>query len=122
MRVLASTALALSLTFLVAPLTHAANIEGSDGINSIGYLPCASQDGINMSDCGFEILRKEDGSFTLRILMPGGMTRYLYGQNGTITSTDSTGSLASKRLANKTIVHIRPEERFEVSNELIDSK
>ena len=97
-------------------------ISGTDGTRSIGHVPCAAQDGQPNANCPVEILPKEDGSVTLRVMLPGGQVRYLYVTNGKITSTDSTGSMGSKRLANTTIVHITPEERFEIPNSLLDNK
>lgn len=122
MRFITNTILALGLSLPLSSIALAANIAGTDGVNSVGTLPCAAQDGALLSDCNFEILRKEDGAFTLRVLLPGGTVRYIYGLDGKITGTDSTGSLASKRLANKTVVHIRPAEMFEIANDLIDPK
>lgn len=122
MRIIASTLLSLSLGLSLGAAALAANIAGTDGHNSIGTLPCSAQEAQLLTDCHFEALRKEDGSFTLRILLPGGDVRYIYGQDGKVTGTDSTGSLASKRLMNKTIVHIRPAEVFEIANELIDGQ
>jgi hypothetical protein len=122
MRFITNTILALGLSLPLGSIALAANIAGTDGVNSVGNLPCAAQDGALLSDCNFEILRKEDGAITLRVLLPGGTVRYIYGLDGKITGTDSTGSLASKRLANKTVVHIRPAEMFEIANDLIDPK
>jgi hypothetical protein len=122
MRFIAHTILALSLSLPLGSVARAATIAGIDGVNAIGHLPCAAQDGAILTECNFEILRKEDGAFTLRVLLPGGTVRYIYGMNGKITGTDSTGALASKRLAQKTIVHIRPAEMFEIANDLIDPK
>lgn len=99
-----------------------ADIAGTDGTRSIGHLACAARDGQPTTNCPVEILPKDDGTVTLRVMLPGGQIRYLYVSEGAITSTDSTGSMASKRLAKTTIVHITPEERFEIPNTLLDSK
>lgn len=120
MRILANIILLLTLALTIGSAAVAANIAGTDGNNAVGQLPCSAQEGQPMADCHFEVLRKEDGSFTLRVLLPGGDVRYLYGQDGKVTGTDSTGSLASQRLKAKTIVHIRPAEIFEISNQVID--
>ncbi|WP_162930199.1 hypothetical protein [Pseudophaeobacter sp. EL27] len=122
MRIMAITTLALGFTLSLGIPAIAANVAGTDGQDSIGNLPCSAQEGQLLSDCHFETLRKEDGSFTVRVLLPGGGIRYLYGADGKVTGTDSTGLLASKRLKNKTIVHIRPGEMFEIANELIDGQ
>jgi len=116
-------ALLACTTLLPLPgFAESANIAGTDGTRSIGHLPCAAKDGQPASDCPVEILPKDDGTVTLRVLLPGGQVRYLYVTDGAVTSTDSTGSLASKRLAKTTIVHITPEERFEIPNSLLTSK
>lgn len=116
-------ALLTCATMLPLPgIAQSANIAGTDGTRSIGHLPCGARDGQPTSDCPVEILPKDDGTITLRVLLPGGQVRYLYVTDGKVTSTNSTGSLASKRLANTTIVHITPEERFEIPNVLLDSK
>ena len=104
MRFIAHTILALSLSLPLGSVAHAATIAGTDGVNAIGHLPCAAQDGAILAEC----------------TLPGGTVRYIYGMDGKITGTDSTGALASKRLAKKTIVHIRPAEMFEIANDLID--
>lgn len=122
MRIITRTILTLGVTLSLGTPAIAANVAGTDGQNTIGNLPCSAQEGQLLADCHFEALRKEDGSFTLRVLLPGGGIRYLYGEDGKVTGTDSTGSLASKRLKNKTIVHIRPGEMFEIANELIDGQ
>ncbi|MEP2717586.1 hypothetical protein [Pseudophaeobacter sp.] len=100
----------------------AENVAGTDGVNSIGHLRCAAKEGANLSDCIYEMLPKDGGEFTLRIALPGGAVRYLYGKNGKITGTDSTSSMGSKRFANKTVVHIQPGELIEIPNSLIDPK
>lgn len=122
MRLFAKTLLALSIALPFGAPAIAANVAGTDGQNSIGTLPCSAQENSLLADCHFEMLQKDDGSFTLRVLLPGGNVRYLYGQSGAVDSTDSTGSLAAKRLRSKTIVHIRPAEVFEIPNQLIDAE
>lgn len=116
------TLLACTVLLPASGFAATADIAGSDGTRSIGHLPCAARDGQPASDCPVEVLPKEDGSVTLRVLLPGGQVRYLYVIDGKVSSTDSTGSLASKKLANTTIVHITPAERFEIPNSLLDSK
>ena len=116
------TLLACATVFPLSGFATGADISGTDGTRSLGHLPCAARDGQPASDCPVEILPKEDGSVTLRILLPGGQVRYLYVTDGEVTSTDSTGSLASKQLTNTTIVHITPAERFEIPNSLLNSK
>ncbi|NIZ61243.1 hypothetical protein DL239_09670 [Sedimentitalea sp. CY04] len=101
---------------------QSANIAGTDGTRSVGHIDCAVKDGQLNSSCPVEILPKEDGSVTLRVMLPGGQVRYLYATDGKVTSTDSTGSMASKTLANSTVVHITPAERFEIPNSLLVGK
>lgn len=99
-----------------------AKIAGTDGTRSLGHIDCAARDGQPNSSCPVEILPKDDGSVTLRVLLPGGQIRYLYVTDGKVTSTDSTGSLAAKTLANLTLVHITPQERFEIPNSMLTGK
>lgn len=113
--------LAITTLLPLPTLASGANIAGTDGTRSVGHVSCAAMDGQPSADCPLEILPKEDGSVTLRVLLPGGQVRYLYVTDGKITSTDSTGSMASKRLANTTVVHITPEERFEIPNALLEA-
>ncbi|AZV79036.1 hypothetical protein EBB79_14935 [Parasedimentitalea marina] len=115
-------ALACATVLPLSGFADNANIAGTDGTRSIGHIDCAAQDGQPNSSCPVEILPKEDGSVTLRVLLPGGQVRYLYATDGKITSTDSTGSMGSKTLANSTIVHITPQERFEIPNSLLAGK
>jgi hypothetical protein len=104
----------------VSAIASDANVAGSDGTRSIGHLGCSAQDGQTLSDCPYEALPKEDGTLTLRILLPGGKVRYIYVKDGKPETTDSLGSMGSRRLANRTVVLITPSERFEIPNSVLD--
>ena len=111
----------LCAVFLPATaLASDANVAGSDGTRSIGHLGCSAKDGQTLSDCPYEALPKDDGTLTLRILLPGGQVRYIYVKDGKPDTTDSLGSMGSRRLANKTVVLITPSERFEIPNSVLD--
>ncbi len=97
-----------------------ANIAGSDGTRSIGHLGCSAQEGQPLADCPYEALPKGDGGLTLRVALPGGKVRNIYVQDGKPETTDSLGSMGSRRLAKKTVVLITPAERFEIPNAVLD--
>ncbi|WIY23657.1 hypothetical protein [Parasedimentitalea psychrophila] len=114
--------LACAALMPLSGFAESAKIAGTDGTRSLSHIDCAARDGQPNSSCPVEILPKDDGSVTLRVLLPGGQVRYLYVTDGKVTATDSTGSMASKTLANSTIVHITPAERFEIPNSLMTGK
>ena len=114
------SALLLAAALPVAAFAQSADVTGSDGTNSTGYLSCAVEAGAQPSECGFEMLRDSDGSFTLRVLLPGGTVRYLYGSEGRVTSTDSTAEMTVQRFKQRTVVHIVPNEVMDIPNSFLD--
>lgn len=116
------TAIAFGVLAPTTLFAQSASIAGTDGTRSVGHLPCAAEDGVALSDCPFEVLPKEDGSVSIRVLLPGGQVRFLYVEGGEVTATDALTNMGSKRLQNRTVVHIPPAERFEIPNSVIDAK
>lgn len=106
----------------IAAFASGTTIKGSDGTRTMGDLPCAVKDGEILQDCHFEALPKDDGTLTLRIVMPGGDVRYLYAKGGQITGTDSTANMGSSRRQKKTVVLIPPAERYEIDNRVLDGE
>jgi hypothetical protein len=109
------TAFTLLASLLAAPaLASDATVSATDGTNELGYLRCAALATASASDCPYEMLRKEDGSATLRVLFPGGQVRYVYFENGKATGTDSTDSMTAETLGDELVIYIGPEERIEL--------
>lgn len=106
---------ALALIFATAGLPGVAFAQ----TETVGQLPCAGTSTATIGDCQYEIVRKENGDSTVRVLLPGGTVRSLYFEAGTITSSDSAASLLAEKQSDSTLIFIGDEERFEIPDALV---
>lgn len=102
-------------TVLASPLlAQQASVAGTDGTNVLGSIPCAPLASAALSSCPAELLRKENGGATLRVLMPDGKTRSLYFDGGELTSADTTDRIRGNKQGSTYFVFVGEGERFEI--------
>ncbi len=107
-------ALAICAAIVSPSAILAQTVDGTDGTNELGKLSCAALASQPAADCPYEYLRKDDGTATLRVLLPGGSVRYIYFEDGQPTSTDSTERMQAEPFGQGTLIYIGDAERFEV--------
>ncbi|MCE8555652.1 hypothetical protein KBY29_15180 [Ruegeria pomeroyi] len=107
-----ATILAVSL-ILSSPVAFAATVSGTDGQNALGTVPCATG-GAALSDCPAELRRKEDGTATLAVILPGGTVRNIYFEDGKPVSSSSPSAVSSETSGDTLRIFIAPGEVFEL--------
>ena len=112
---------ALTLSVLSAPalLAQTAEVDATDGKNSLGKLPCAVLDSAPLDLCAYEALKQGEPDVTLRVLLPGGDIRYIYFEDGKPTSTNATSKMTSNHNDGTIYVYIDPTERYEIPESLL---
>ncbi|MBL4768993.1 MAG: hypothetical protein JKY94_14985 [Rhodobacteraceae bacterium] len=112
---------ALTLTVFSAPalLAQTAEVDATDGKNSLGKLPCAILESAQLSLCAYEALKQGEPKVTVRVLLPGGDVRYIYFEDGEPTSTNATSKMTSNRQDGTIYVSIDPTERYEIPESLL---
>jgi hypothetical protein len=111
------------LLLLAAPTwAQQASVAGTDGTNALGALPCAAFAGQPMSNCPAELLRKDDRNVTIRVLLPGGKVRYIYFEDGTAKSTDSTAKMTAETMGDNFVIYIDPGETFEIPKRAVANR
>ncbi|MCU9838350.1 hypothetical protein OEZ49_11280 [Ruegeria sp. WL0004] len=104
----------LAASLCVYPLSVlAATVSGTDGQNALGTVPCATA-GLALSDCPAELRRKEDGTATLAVILPGGEVRNIYFESGKPVSSSSPSSISSETVGDTMRIYIEPGEIFEL--------
>lgn len=113
--------LALTLTLFSAPglLAQTAEVDATDGENTLGKLPCANLQSAQLNLCAYEALKQGQPDVTVRVLLPGGEIRYIYFQNGKPASTNATSRMTSERHDGKIYVFIDPYERYEIPESVL---
>jgi hypothetical protein len=109
-----STAVFLATAFASPAMASDGSVAATDGTNELGHLRCAALATASASDCAYEMLRKADGSATLRVLFPGGQVRYVYFEGGKATGTDSTDRMTAETAGDGMVIFIGAEQRIEV--------
>ena len=113
-----SCVIATTLTLAYPSLAN--TVAGTDGKNELGYLQCAATASAQATDCAYEMLRKDDGTATLRVLFPGGVGRSVYLDNGAVTGSSSPDKITSETLGNGgMIIFLGTEMRIEVPAEVL---
>ena len=89
--------------------------------NATGEIPCARQKGQPMRSCRFGVIRRGNGSATVRIFWPDNGERNLYFENGKVSSSDAESGegVSSEREGDLNKVFIGTEERFEIPDAVI---
>ena len=102
------------------PSRNDAIVPGTD-FNAIGEIPCARYEGQPMRSCRFGVVRRGNGSATVRVFWPDGGERYLYFENGRATSSDSESKagISSQRQGDLNKVFNGADERFEIPDAVI---
>lgn len=103
-----------AVSIILSPAAvFAATVSGTDGQNVLGTVPCATG-GQALSDCPAELRRKEDGTATLAVILPGGTVRNIYFENGKPVSSSSPSPVSSETVGDTLRVFIAPGEVFEL--------
>jgi hypothetical protein len=112
---------ALSLTVFSAPglLAQTAEVDATDGENSLGKLPCANLQSAQLNLCPYESLKQGQPDVTVRVLLPGGEVRFIYFENGKPASTNATSKMTSEHHDGKIYVFIEPYERYEIPESVL---
>ncbi|MEX0284330.1 MAG: hypothetical protein AB3N23_06935 [Paracoccaceae bacterium] len=100
--------------FAVPAVAQQASVAGTDGTNALGTIPCAPLSGVALTSCPAELVRRDDGKVSVRVLMPGGRTRLLYFEGGELTSADTTDKVRGKVQGGTYFIFVGESERFEV--------
>ncbi|MFT4962084.1 MAG: hypothetical protein ACI92Z_003180, partial [Paracoccaceae bacterium] len=112
---------ALTLTVFSAPalMAQTAQVDATDGTNSLGELPCANLDSAQLSLCPYEALKQGQPDVTVRVLLPGGDVRYIYFEDGKPASTNATSKMTSNHHDSTIYVYIEPTERYEIPESVL---
>jgi hypothetical protein len=107
---------ALMLSVFSAPglIAQTAQVDATDGQNTLGKLPCANMQSAQPKLCAYEALKQGQPDVTVRILLPGGEVRYIYFQDGKPASTNATSKMMSEHHDGTIFVFIDPYERYEI--------
>lgn len=112
----------LAAGLCVSPLAvFAATVSGTDGQNALGTVPCAKV-GLVLSDCPAELRRKDDGTATLAVILPGGEVRNIYFEGGKPVSSSSPSSISSETVGDTLRIFIEPGEVFELPVAAVSSE
>ena len=87
--------------------------------NATGEIPCARQKGQPMRSCRFGVIRRGNGSATVRIFWPDNGERNLDFENGKVSSSDTESGEGVEREGDLNKVFIGTEERFEIPDAVI---
>ena len=73
-----------------------------------------------MRSCRFGVIRRGNGSATVKVFWPDGSERYLYFENGKATSSDSESGagISSWREADLNLIRVG-DERYEIPDAAI---
>lgn len=110
--------LALSLTG-TSLWADDAQVDATDGTNTLGKLLCAQADSVPLVECAFEALPKGEGKVTLRVQLPDRTLRTLFFEGGHATGSDSPNAVTSALRNDTVFVFVNPSERFEVPGALV---
>ncbi|MBV1926354.1 MAG: hypothetical protein KUG62_04300 [Rhodobacteraceae bacterium] len=112
---------ALTLTVFSAPglMAQTAEVDATDGENSLGKLPCAILQSAQLDLCAYESLKQGQPDVTVRVLLPGGEIRHIYFENGKPASTNATAKMTSEHHDGNIYVFIEPYERFEIPESVL---
>lgn len=112
---------ALTLSLFSAPglVAQTANVDATDGENSLGKLPCAILQSAQLGLCAYESLKQGQPDVTVRVLIPGGEIRYIYFEDGKPASTNATAKMTSEHHDGKIYVFIEPYERYEIPESVL---
>ncbi|MCV6586752.1 MAG: hypothetical protein OIF47_14565 [Marinibacterium sp.] len=115
MRPSAIIATCLALAGAAQAQTADDNVAGTDGTNDLGHLQCAANASAIAESCPYEVLRKDDGTLTLRVLFPGGTGRSVYFDQGEITGASTPEEVSSETFkSGAMLIYIGTEMRIEV--------
>lgn len=112
-------ALFFAATLAAPVLAQTAEVDATDGSNTLGKLPCAVLQSADMGLCAYEALKQGETNVTLRVLLPGGAVRYIYFENGKATSSNATARMTTNQIDGATYVFIDPTERFEIPDSIL---
>ena len=103
-------------------LASGASVSGTDGTNALGTIPCSAGSGAPIRDCHAELRRKDDGSATLAVILPGGETRRIYFTDGVPTSSSSPSPISSSVQGETMEIFIEPGEVFRIPARAVASQ
>ena len=101
--------------------SHDAKVAGTD-YHATGSIPCSMGGGQPTASCPFGVRREGNGSGTVTVTKPDGLTRAIFFENGKATGADVSqadpGEFSASRESDLTIVRIG-EERYEIPDAVI---
>lgn len=114
---------ALALTLMSSPaLAQVATQAGTDGKNALGTVPCAANAGDPLQSCHAELRRRDDGTATLAVQLPGGDVRSIYFTDGVPDSSSSASKLTYETPGDIMVIYIEPGEVFEIPKAALNAQ
>lgn len=103
--------------------TSSAERAGMGQADATGRIPCAQYAGQTMRQCDFRVTREGNGTATIVVTKPDGVTRALFFENGRFLSADTSQAdgypeYGASRSGDLSIVRVG-EERYEVPDAVI---
>jgi hypothetical protein len=96
-----------------------AEVDATDGKNTLGKLPCANLQSAQLVLCAYEALKQGQPDVTVRVLLPGGEIRFIYFESGKPASTNATAKMTSEHHDGTIFVFIDPYERYEIPESVL---
>ena len=84
-----------------------------------GSIPCKYGPGVPTSSCDFTVTRMAGGEATVHIMTPDGGERYIYFENGMVSSTDAAGGFETEIEGDLTIIELDTGERYEIPEAVV---
>lgn len=107
--------LALAFAAFTTPaFAQVSTLAGTDGQNSLGTVPCATNAGEPLRSCNAELRKRDGGKATLAVGMGNGEVRNIYFTDGIPDSTDSAARLTYEERGDIMVIFVDPGEVYEL--------
>ncbi len=111
------------LAVIASPaLSQQASVAGTDGQSALGTVPCAGRAGDPLQSCNAELRRRDDGTATLAVMLPGGDVRRIYFTDGIPDSSSSPSPINHEVRGDIMVIFIEPGEVYELPKAALNTQ